>query len=228
MSSGPPVPRLYIVTDRAATHGRPLVEVVEAALVGSARGGLGPGEVAVQLREKDLGGRALRQLAGTLRDITRAAGASLFVNDRVDVALAAGADGVHLSGVSLSPGDVRAIAPSLTIAVSAHAPSDLSGLAGLAAFAVFGPIRDTPSKRPFGPPVGLDALRAAAAGGVPLLAIGGLTVGDVPQISQAVARGLACIRAVMSAADPSAAVATLGRALSASPGPAAVTGPHRT
>jgi len=213
LNSGPPVPRLYIVTDRAATGGRPLAEVVEAALAGAGPGGLRPGDVAVQLREKDLGGRALRELAGALRDITRAAGAALFVNDRVDVALAVGADGVHLGRASLSPRDVRALAPSLAIAVSAHAPSDLEGLAGIAAFAVFGPIRDTPSKRAFGPPVGLDALRAAAARGVPLVAIGGLNAGDVPEINEAGARGLACIRAVMSAADAAAAVTTLARAL---------------
>jgi len=223
-----PVPRLYIVTDRAATGGRPLAAVVRAALAGAGAGGLQAGEVAVQLREKDLGGRALRQLAGELREVTRAAGASLFVNDRIDVALAVGADGVHLGGASLSAGDVRAIAPALAIAVSAHAPGDLEGLAGLAAFAVFGPIRDTPSKRAYGTPVGVDLLRAAAAAGVPLLAIGGLTVGDVPEIQREGARGLACIRAVMSAGDPAAAAATLGRALSAPSGPAPVTGPHRT
>jgi len=116
----------------------------------------------------------------------------------------------------------------LSIAVSAHAPGDLEGLAGLAAFAVLGPIRDTPSKRAYGPPLGLDVLRAASTRGVPLLAIGGLAVGDVPQINAAGACGLACIRAVMSAADPAQAAATLAAALGAGPGPAPVTGPHRT
>ena len=153
---------LYLVTDRQRTAGRPLLEVVEAALRG-------------------------------------------------------GVDGVHLSGASLSPADARAVAPSLAIAVSAHAPGDLDGLAGLATFAVFGPIRDTPSKRAYGPPVGMGALRAAAARGVPLLAIGGLTAGDVPEIGRAGARGLACIRAVMGAADPAAAAASLGQALAAVP-----------
>jgi thiamine-phosphate pyrophosphorylase len=212
------VPRLYIVTDRAATGGRPLVAVLQAARAGAAAGGLAPGEVAVQLREKDLAGRPLRDLAAALRDVTRAAGAGLFLNDRVDVALAVGADGVHLGGTSLQPADVRAIAPSLAIAVSVHAASDLDGLAGLAAFAVFGPIRDTPSKRRYGAPVGVGALRAAATGRIPLLAIGGLTAGDVPEIRQAGAAGLACIRALMSAADPAAAATTLARALAARPG----------
>jgi len=87
------------------------VAVVQAALAGAAAAGLRPGEVAVQLREKDLGGRALRELAGELRQVTRAAGAGLFVNDRIDVALAVGADGVHLGGTALPAADVRAIAP---------------------------------------------------------------------------------------------------------------------
>jgi thiamine-phosphate pyrophosphorylase len=209
------VPRLYIITDRAATGGRPLAEVVAAALDGARRGGLRGDEVAVQLREKDLGGLALRRLAAALREVTRAAGVPLFVNDRVDVALAVNADGVHLTGASLRPPDVRAIAPSLAIAVSSHGPNDLEGLQGLAAFAVFGPIRDTPSKRAYGPPLGLEPLRAGATRGVPLLALGGLTVGDVPEIRAAGARGLACIRAIMSAPDPAAAAATLARALAA-------------
>jgi thiamine-phosphate pyrophosphorylase len=211
-------PLLYIVTDRGATGGRPLEAVVESALAGAIRAGLQPGDVAVQLRERDLGGMALRRLAGALREVTRGAGAPLFVNDRVDVALAVGADGVHLGGTSLRPTDVLAVAPSLAIAVSAHSPADLEGLTGVVAFAVFGPVRDTPSKRRYGPPVGLTALRVAASRDVPLLAIGGLTVGDVPEIKAAGARGLACIRAVMSAADPADATATLARALAALPG----------
>jgi thiamine-phosphate pyrophosphorylase len=217
LSSARAAPRLYIVTDRAATGGRPLAAVVQAALAGAAGMGLAPGDVAVQLREKDLGGRALGELAGVLRDVTRAAGARLFINDRVDVALAVGADGVHLGGASVSPADARRIAPpSLAIGVSAHSPSDLDGLQGLVDFAVFGPIRDTPSKRAFGAPVGLGALRAGAALGIPLLAIGGLTADDVPRIRDAGAHGLACIRAVMAAPDAAAAVASLARALACS------------
>jgi thiamine-phosphate pyrophosphorylase len=223
-----PVPRLYLVTDRAATGGRPLPDVVAAALAGARRGGLGPGEVAVQLREKDLQGRALRELAGTLREITRAAGVDLMINDRVDVAVAAGADGVHLSGTSLSPADARAVAPGLRLAMSAHAPADLDGLAGVVDFAVFGPIRDTPSKRRFGAPVGLAALAAAAALGIPLIAIGGLTAADAEAVFGAGARGLACIRPVMSAKNPEENAYGLGRALAGLPGRPAVTWPHRT
>ena len=223
-----PVPRLYIVTDRQATAGRPLADVVRAALAGARRGGLAPDQIAVQLREKDLGGRALRDLAGALREITRAAGAALMINDRLDVALAVGADGVHLGGGSLSPADARAIAPSLRVAISTHAPGDLHGLSATVDFAVFGPVRDTPSKRAYGAPVGLAALAAAAASGVPLIGIGGLDAGDVETISRAGARGLACIRPVMSADNPEQAGFLLGQALADPRGGAAVTEPHRT
>ena len=228
-SRGAP-PRLYIVTDRAATGGRPLAAVVRAALAGAVRGGLDGAAVAVQLREKDLPGRALRELGGELRAVTRAFGAALYVNDRVDVALAVEADGVHLAGTSLSPADVRVVTPRLGIAISTHAASELKDVgdsrAGSARidFAVFGPIRDTPSKRIYGPPVGLEALRAAAATRVPLLAIGGLSAQDVPALVGAGARGLACIRAVMSAADPEKEAYLLAQALTAAP----VTQPHQT
>jgi thiamine-phosphate pyrophosphorylase len=204
------VPRLYLVTDRHATAGRPLADVVSAALVGvplEARGA-----VAVQLREKDLQGRALFELAAALRDVTRAAGAAIFVNDRVDVALAVGADGVHLGGRSLAPVDVARFAPGLTIAVSTHTRAEVEAVARARAlgvdvpFAVFGPIWDTPSKRPYGSPVGVEALREAAGVGLPLLALGGLTAARVAACLAAGAAGVACIRAVLASDDPGVAL----------------------
>jgi thiamine-phosphate pyrophosphorylase len=212
-----PAPRLYIVTDRRATGGRPLVQVVAAALGGIAGSGLPPHDVAVQLREKDLEARALTELARDLRAVTAAAGVSLYVNDRIDVALAVGADGVHLGGTSLSPAEARALGPALAIAVSAHRSADVRAAAATATFAVFGPLRDTPSKRAYGPPVGVAALAEAARLDLPLLAIGGLDVADVPEIAAAGARGIACIRPVMAAPDPAAAVARLCQALARLP-----------
>ncbi|HEY4394486.1 MAG TPA: thiamine phosphate synthase [Polyangia bacterium] len=214
MSSARP-PRLYIVTDRAATGNRPAVEVVAQALRGIAGTGLAPGEVAVQLREKDLAGRALMELARPLRALTAAAGVGLYVNDRIDVALAAGADGVHLTGTSLSSAEARAIAPRLAIGVSAHRLGDVRA-AGQASFAVFGPIRDTPSKRALGSPLGLEPLAEAARLGLPLLAIGGIDAGAVAEVVAVGAYGVACIRPVMQAADPAEAVRKLARALASS------------
>jgi thiamine-phosphate pyrophosphorylase len=212
-SPAPAPPRLYLVTDRQATGGRPLATVVEAALRGIAGSGLGPEEVAVQLREKDLSGRALTELARALRDTTAAAGVRLFVNDRIDVALAVGADGVHLGGGALPPADARTVAPALAIAISAHPSDDLRAAMGRAAFAVFGPIYDTPSKRRYGPPVGLAALEAAARAGLPLIAIGGIDSGRVDQVLRAGACGVACIRAVMAAGDPAAALRALAHTI---------------
>jgi thiamine-phosphate pyrophosphorylase len=210
------VPRLYIVTDRTATGNRPLLEVVAQALGGIAGTGLAPQEVAVQLREKDLEGRALLELARPLRDLTAAAGVGLYVNDRVDVALAVGADGVHLAGSSLSPGEARAIAPSLAIGVSAHRTADVRAAAGQATFAVFGPIRDTPSKRGYGPPLGVQPLVEAVRLPLPLLAIGGIDADSVAAVVAAGAHGIACIRPVMQAIDPAETVRKLAVALASS------------
>lgn len=203
MSSGPP--RLYLITDRSATGGRPLPEVVAAALAGA---GAEATSVAVQLREKDLEGRALLVLASELRAVTREAGASLFINDRVDVAIAANADGVHLGGGALSISDVRAVAPALKIAVSTHAVAEVARAAALGvSFVVFGPVFDTPSKRAFGAPSGLEALREAGAHAVPVLALGGIDPSNSRDCLASGAAGLACIRAVMSAPDPARAAA---------------------
>jgi thiamine-phosphate pyrophosphorylase len=220
-------PRLYLITDRNATGGRALPEVVAAGLAGVAASGLDPGDVAVQLRERDLDGRALAELARALRATTTTAGVRLFINDRIDVALAVGADGVHLGGMSLRPAEARAMAPALAIAVSTHGVAEVRAALddpARVAFAVFGPIRDTPSKRRYGPPLGVGALTDAAGLGVPLLALGGVDATDVPELVAAGAYGLACIRPVMAADDPGQAVRTLCRALATS----SVSPPYRT
>jgi thiamine-phosphate pyrophosphorylase len=209
-------PRLYLITDRKATGGRGLVEVVAAALTGIGSSGLDPGQVAVQLREQDLDGRALVELGHALRATTSGAGVCLFINDRIDVALAVGADGVHLGGASLTPAETHAIAPTLAIAVSTHGLADVRAALedpAPVAFAVFGPIRDTPSKRSYGPPVGVSALAEAARLELPLLALGGLDVTDIPEVVTAGAQGVACIRSVMAAADPAIVVRAFCQAL---------------
>ncbi len=159
----------------------------------------------MQLREKDLAGAALAELARALRAVTAAAGAALYVNDRADVALAVKADGVHLGGTSLAPADAARAAPGLALAVSAHTAADVAAaLASPApiAFALFGPVNDTPAKRRYGPPVGVAALADAARLGLPLVAIGGITADDVAAMYDAGASGVACIRAILAAADP--------------------------
>lgn len=203
------------------------MEVVAAALTGIAGSGLDPGKVAVQLRERDLEGHALVDLAGALRATTAAAGVRLFINDRVDVALAVGADGVHLGGTSLAPAEARAIAPALALAVSTHGLTDVRAALddpARVAFAVFGPIRETPSKRSYGPPLGIGALTEAARVDLPLLALGGVDAADVPEVIAAGAYGLACVRPVMAAKAPAEAVRALCKALATS----SVSRPYRT
>lgn len=214
----PAAPRLYLITDRQATAGRLLAGLVSQALGGIAGSGLGPGDVAVQLREKDLSGRALTDLARELRAVTAAAGVAFYVNDRIDVALAVGADGVHLSGTSLDAAAAARVAGGLAIAVSAHAPAEVTALGnaadGRVAFALLGPIFDTPSKRSFGAPLGAAAINEAARAGLPVVAVGGIGPDRVRALLAAGGHGVACIRAVMAAPDPAAAVRTFCQKLS--------------
>ena len=195
---------MYLITDRAQTAGRPLLEVVASALRGGIR--------AVQLRERELATRELLALAESLRALTRQHGAALLVNDRVDVALACDADGVHLPARSFAVADARRLlGAQRLIGVSTHAPAELSAAdAAGADFAVFGPLYDTPSKRTYGSALGpaalADARRATAR---PLFAIGGVDLERVADVHTHGADGVAVIRAVLAAADPAAAAAAL-------------------
>lgn len=200
--------RLCLVTDRGRTRGRPLLELVAAAL----RGGV----EAVQLREKDLSGRELYDLAVALRALCRQYDAKLLVNDRVDVALAAGADGVQLPLTSFDPADARRlIGQGKLIGASAHGPEEARAAAAAGAdFVVLGPIFDTPSKRPYGPPLGVDRLREISGQlGVPVLAIGGVRADHASALRQAGAWGVAVVSAILEAADPAAAAAELRASL---------------
>ena len=116
--SGPDPFAVYLVTDRRQTGGRPLIQSVEAALRGGVR--------AVQLRERDLSAAEMTHLGRQLREVTRRHGAALLINDRVDVALACGADGVHLPASSFAVPDARALlGPNRLIGVSTHHPDEV-------------------------------------------------------------------------------------------------------
>lgn len=199
-STNPRVPTLLLVTDRHATGGRDLVGVVEQALAG--------GLPAVQLRDKDLPGRMLFALAERLRDLTRRAGALLFVNDRVDVARAVGADGVQL-GASTLPVDVaRGLLPAgALVGESTHGLDEIR--ASRADFVIFGPVYDTPSKRAYGPPQGERLRDAVGASRVPVLAIGGIGPSELGAVRDAGVHGVAVVRAILSAPDPAVATRAL-------------------
>jgi thiamine-phosphate pyrophosphorylase len=190
---------LYLITDRAAAP-RPPADVVEECLAAGLR--------AVQLREKDLETRDLLALADTLREATQRHGARLIVNDRADVALAAGADGVQRTHASLPVSALRGIAPAgFLVGASVHSEAEARDAAGQGAdFIVFGPVYDTASKRRYGPPQGLAALEAVTrAVDRPVLAVGGLTPERVPEVLAAGAAGVAVIGAIYAAVRPAEA-----------------------
>lgn len=218
-----PTPCLCLVTDRRSVAlppeagaqdglrsqcgGRPLEEVVAAAVDG--------GVTAVQLREPDLPARDLWELAVRLRPLV--AGRALFlVNDRIDVALAAGADGVQLGGRSLPLAEARRlVGEGMLLGRSVHSASEaaLAREEG-ADFLVLGTIFETAS-HPGVAGAGPDLVRAARARvDIPILAIGGIKAGNAPAVMSAGADGVAVISAILAAADPRAAAAELWESIS--------------
>ena len=193
---------ITLVTDRHLCGPDRLIECVEAAL----RGGV----AAVQLREKDLDARALLDLAAALLPPCRRAGVPLLINDRIDVALASGADGVHLPGNSFRVGEARSLlGQGRIIGVSTHSPEEVAAAAAAGAdFAFFGPIYATASKAGFGAPQGVEGLQAAcAAASIPVIAIGGITPARMSEIRRAGAAGAAVISAILATADAASAAA---------------------
>ena len=202
-----PDPRLYLVTDRRQTGGRPLAEVVEECLAAGLR--------AVQLREKDLPGAEFLALAHSLREVTRRVGARLFINGRLDVALAVGADGLQRGHDAPPLPVLRSRAPDLPIGASVHGV-DEAGAAERdgADFIVFGPVYDTPSKRAYGPPQGVDALaNVVKAVSARVFAIGGITADRVAAVRAAGAHGVAVISAILGAGRPAEATKAFIEAL---------------
>ena len=149
------------------------------------------------MREKSLPARVLYELTAHAVKITRGSNTRLLVNDRVDIALAAGADGVHLTSRSLPADVVRKICgPEFLIGVSTHSLAEArAAQAADADFVVFGPIFDTESKRAFGEPQGLEKLREVTSelGAFPVIAIGGITRENLEACVNAGASGIAGI-----------------------------------
>lgn len=191
--------RLYLVTDRRIRPDLP--SAVDRALAALPRGA-----AAVQLREKDLPARKLFELARILREVTARHGAPLFVNERLDVARATGADGVHLRRDSLDCADARAfLGETALVGASCHSLVELQARAD-ANFATFSPVFPSPGK---GEPVGLDALaEAARATRLPLYALAGVTPERIPEVLSAGAFGVAAIRAWLEG-DPAEAARRL-------------------
>ena len=196
---------LYLITDRhQVPAGRTLLGTVEAALRGGVR--------AVQLREKDLTAAELFPLAGELRSLTRRFNAHLLINDRIDVALAVDADGVHLGGHSLPVAVARhLLGQNRLLGVSTHHPDEVAAAARDGAdFATFGPVFATPSKLAYGQPCGPELLaRGCAAASLPVFALGGIKEDTLPLLRNRGAHGIAVIAAIVAAETPDEAARSL-------------------
>jgi thiamine-phosphate pyrophosphorylase len=191
--------RLYLITDREQTTGRDLLAVVEEALSGGVR--------AVQLREKSLPARDYFELARAMRLLTARYGARLLINDRVDIALAVGADGVHLPEAGLPLSVARELlGPTKLIGVSCHSLDTARDAERRGAdFITFGPVWFTPSKARYGEPVGVVPLAGAVqALSIPVFALGGVTRDRVPELLAAGTRRVALISAILAAPAPRA------------------------
>lgn len=198
--------RLCLITDRMQTAGRTLPAVVADAL----RGGL----QAVQLREKDLTAAQLFELAVVLRRLTRDCGAKLLVNDRLDVALAVGADGVHLGAAGLPVAHARRILGNgLLIGYSAHSAAEaLQAQCDGADYVTLGPVYSTPSKAVYGQPLGVAVLAEARRNmRIPVFALGGIKQSCVADVLAAGAHGVALISAILASRDPAAETESLLR-----------------
>ncbi|MFQ5777316.1 MAG: thiamine phosphate synthase [Terriglobia bacterium] len=195
-------PLLYYITDRQALPGNSVLPVIERAIEA--------GVELIQVRERDLETRSLLSLVEGAAERAEGRPSRLLVNDRLDVALTAGV-GLHLPTHGLPVAEVRQGYPTLLIGASCHSQEELRRAEeGGADFAVFGPVYETPSKEPFGPPLGVEKLAlAVGAVGIPVLALGGITVENAVACLQAGAAGLAGISLFQGAADLRQTVAAL-------------------
>jgi thiamine-phosphate pyrophosphorylase len=200
--------RLIVITDRRQAAPRTIVDVVRAALLA--------GAPAIQLRDKQASARELAELAAMLLPFVRAEHALLFINDRLDVALAVGANGVHLGPDDIPLTTARRIAPPpFLIGCSTDDPThartlERDGASYIGCGAVFG----SGTKDVGGERIGVRRLNEVArAVHIPVIAIGGVNTTNIREIARSSAAGVAVVSAVMAAPDPGDAVSVLLQAL---------------
>lgn len=212
--------RLYVITDRKLVRDCDLIGACEAVL--NAASEVAPrGAVAIQLREKDLDARPMYELAIALRPICSRYGAPLLINERIDVARAADADGVHLPFDSVGANQARKLlGPNRLIGASTHSPPDVAGAAREGAdFVVFGPIFAPISKDAAAPAWGPSGLLAACtAAQIPVFALGGITPERVKELSDSLdgvhrIAGVSAIGSIFQTNDIAAATTSMLRAL---------------
>ena len=195
--------RVVVITDRALAAPRTVADLVRSALDG--------GAPAVQLRDKGADAATLLEQARALLPLVRRYGALLFINDRIDVALAAGADGVHLGPDDLPIAAARVVAPDLLIGYSTDNPelaraAARAGASYIGCGAVFG----TRTKDVGDEAIGIDRLRdVVSAVDIPVVGIGGITTANARAVAEAGAAGVAVVSTVMRAPEPAAVVREL-------------------
>ncbi|MDZ7691585.1 MAG: thiamine phosphate synthase [Balneolaceae bacterium] len=188
-----PTFRYYLITDRKKCVPRVLPDLVEEACRSGIR--------AVQLREKDLNGRSLYLLAKELRTITARWNTKLFINDRVDIALAVEADGVHCRETSIPPAKIKKMNTSLRLGASVHSLESAEEAQKRGAdFLLFGPVFHTISKAKYGDPQGIENLkRIVESVKISVYAVGGITPERAQSCLEAGAFGVAGISSIMEA-----------------------------
>ena len=201
-----PAHALCLVTDSALCGPRSIEAVVDAAV----RGGVG----LVQLREKTLDSRDFLARARALKALLSGTGVPLLINDRLDIALLSGADGVHVGQRDVSVDDVRRWMPDALVGLSIESVDQFARLPADVDYLGVGPIHATPTKADAAPALGLAGLAAVRARtGLPLVAIGGIHAGNAAEVLRHGADGLAVVSALCAAADPQAAAAELSACL---------------
>ena len=182
--------QVYLITDLKRIGKDRFLSAVEEALQGGVR--------ALQIREKDLNPNDLLALALEVKPLVQRYHAKLFINDRADIAVMAGADGVHLTETSIQAREVKNSFPDLIVGVSTHSIEGARRAETQGAdFITFSPIYETPSKANYGPPQGLDLLRQATQTvRLPVLALGGITLHRVPECLEQGAFGVAVISGI--------------------------------
>lgn len=200
-----PSPPLLVISDRSQAR-RPLVEVAEASFRAGSRW--------FSLREKDLAADERRALLAEMVALGHRFGATVIAHEDIDALTAADADGVHLPG-GADPAAARARLPSCLIGASAHSPAEAAALLRAGAdYVTLSPIFLTQSKPGYGPALGLDALREAAAHG-PVIALAGIDEHNAASCMAARASGVAVMGEVMRSSDPESTVRALVAAIAA-------------
>lgn len=198
--------RLYLVTDRVLAGSRGVVDTVAAAVAG--------GVTLVQVRSPGVAGRSFVEEARALKALLAPLGVPLLVNDRVDVALAADADGVHVGQGDIDPLAVRAmLGPAKVIGLSVGSPAEWQASQHHLAAVDYigtGPVFGTRTKTDAGIAIGCDGLAAVVARSpLPVVAIGGIGIENAAAVMSARPQGIAVVSAIMAAANPGRAARDL-------------------